>query len=285
MSSTKTDKSTDFGVCEEQQITDEKFNSWASFWRDVYRLSNVLGEISRRKQDILLELVDSLFLSSESRVLEIGCGAGFLSLLLAERGFKVNATDHALAMVEMAKQHVERANMKNRIQIGVEDAHRLSFPNESFDLVVGLGVVPCLHDLKKALAELNRVLKPGGYVVLGVDNLWSVRLRGCLDFPVFSRSVIIRALEKLHILTSRSEKRGFRFNFYSIDQFEKYLQGAGFEKVSHSSFGFGPFTLFGRELPSTIGLVIQMKLQQYADGCFATLRKFATQNVVLAAKS
>jgi SAM-dependent methyltransferase len=88
-------------------------------------------------------------------VLELGCGAGDLSLELLRRGAKLTAVDISPGMVDLARSRAPAGRFL------VAEAERTGLPDESFDLVVGKWV---LHhvDVAAAAAELRRVLRPGG---------------------------------------------------------------------------------------------------------------------------
>lgn len=269
---------------DQQRLVDERFNAETTFWRDANKRRDMFGENYRGRQAILLRLVDSLDLSTRARVLDVGCGPGFLALTLADRGFQVDAIDHAPAMVEMARLQVKRPSMEHRVQVDVGDAHDLSYPDGTFDLIVGLGVVVWLHDLNKGLAEFGRTLKPGGHLVLSVDNSYSYRLRGLLDLPGTIRSAIKRASGKLG-LQRKTRLDAAKVHFYSINEFDGYLREAGLEKVKHVSYGFGPFTWDGREVFPDAGVLIHLRLQEYSEQRFRALEKFGSQLVFLAAKN
>jgi ubiquinone/menaquinone biosynthesis C-methylase UbiE len=270
--------------CEKQRFVDERFNSDTTFWREAYTRRDVFGEIYRGRQTVLLKLVDELSLAKKARVLDVGCGWGFLSISLAHRGFLVNSVDHASRMVEIARTQVKHAGLEDRIIVNVGDAHNFAFPSDSFDLVVGLGAVPWLHDLKKALAEFERVLKTGGHLVLSVDNSRSARLHWWLDFPAALRSLTRRGLRKMN-LTPPEVKKNVAFSHrYSVEEFSKYLRAAGFETIKYNGVGFGPFTFFGQQIFPNAGVLLNLKLQQYSTKRFRFLNKFASQFVILAIK-
>src|SRR5258708_27071618 len=88
-----------------QQQVNAYFQSQSSYWEDIYSSSGVQGEVYRERQAAALAWIDSLALVPGSKVLEIGCGAGFLSVALAQRGLRVQAIDPAEAMVELARRH------------------------------------------------------------------------------------------------------------------------------------------------------------------------------------
>lgn len=103
------------------------------------------------------------------RVLEIGTGPGFLSILLAEAGYRVTAVDLTPSMLEEAKQNA--GSLSSAISFHEMDAERLSFPSESFDVVISRNVTWNLPHPKEAYAQWCRVLKPNG-LLLNFDANW-----------------------------------------------------------------------------------------------------------------
>lgn len=94
-------------------------------------------------------------------VLDVGCGRGELLHLAAQAGVAAVGTDYAEAALGLARGHGGGRVLRC-------DAKDLPFRDGSFDRVFLLGVVDHLHDweLRRCFAELARVLKPGGFVVL-----------------------------------------------------------------------------------------------------------------------
>jgi len=108
------------------------------------------------------------------RGLEIGCGPGFLVCELAqdvgETG-RLVAIDSSLDMLAAARARAAREHLEDRIQLARGDATRLEFPADSFDFVVGVQVYLYVAEIEQALAEVARVVRPGGRVVI-VDTDW-----------------------------------------------------------------------------------------------------------------
>jgi len=96
-------------------------------------------------------------------VLELGCGIGAVAAFLAQTyNVKVWGTDYDPEQIQIArKKHPENENLTYR----VEDAARLSFPDASFDLVVSQNVFHHLPQWQTAAREINRVLRPGGFLL------------------------------------------------------------------------------------------------------------------------
>ena len=100
------------------------------------------------------------------RILDAGCGSGPLSAALNARGAIMAGFDGSPAMVELARQR-----LGDQVPIQVADlAAPLPFNNDSFDDVVASLVLHYLQDWTGPLAELRRVLKPGGRLILSVNH-------------------------------------------------------------------------------------------------------------------
>ena len=95
-------------------------------------------------------------------VLDYGCGAGDVSFILAAAGAEVHAIDISPAQIEKNRK---RASSWARSPIfAAGDAHHTSFPDNSFDYVIGNAILHHL-DLDLCYREISRVLKPGGKAV------------------------------------------------------------------------------------------------------------------------
>jgi ubiquinone/menaquinone biosynthesis C-methylase UbiE len=98
--------------------------------------------------------------------LEVGCGTGFFLLNLMQAGVarEAHCTDIAPAMVDRCVANGTALGIA--VHGRVADAERLPYPDASFDLVVGHAVLHHLPDVEGALAEMRRVLRPGGRLVI-----------------------------------------------------------------------------------------------------------------------
>lgn len=97
-------------------------------------------------------------------VLELGCGDGENTVLLAHRGARVCGVDVSDAMVKLARRRMLVNGFVKTVEFGVGSAHELPFRDQSFDVVFGMAVLTRL-DLELASREVWRVLRPGGYAI------------------------------------------------------------------------------------------------------------------------
>jgi ubiquinone/menaquinone biosynthesis C-methylase UbiE len=234
--------------------------------------------------DRALAWIDDLGLPPGSPVLEVGCGAGFTTLSLASRGYDVTAFDSVSTMLDLTRQAAADLGLKNQVQTALGDVHHLQFRDGEFTLVIGLGVLPWLHSPQVAIQEIRRVLKPGGYALLTVDNAW--RLSYVLEpmqCPPLQglRGAVSRGLRVLRLKNYPPEPKLSRR--HSPQQLDAALEAAGFTGISAATVGFGPFTFFDRPLlDDTNGISLHQKLQRLADNGFPLLKSMGSHYVVLA---
>jgi SAM-dependent methyltransferase len=100
------------------------------------------------------------------RILDAGCGSGPLFATLRDRGAVVTGFDKSAGMVELARQRLGDGADLQVAELGSP----LPFPDDTFDDVTASLVLHYLEDWGPALAELRRVLKPGGRLIASVDH-------------------------------------------------------------------------------------------------------------------
>lgn len=103
-----------------------------------------------------------------ARLLDVGCGGGFLSEPFAAEGADVYGLDLSPGAAATARGHAARRGLRLRVVGG--RAECVPFPAGVFDAVLLADVLEHLEDFRRALAESFRVLKPGGKVVYETAN-------------------------------------------------------------------------------------------------------------------
>jgi len=115
------------------------------------------------RQDFQRWAFEQLGLGAESRVLEVGCGPGLLWARNAERlpaGWQVTLADLSGGMLEEARRNL--AGVQPAFRFVQVDAQALPFGDARFDTVIANHMLYHVPDLRRALAEVRRVLHPGG---------------------------------------------------------------------------------------------------------------------------
>jgi len=98
-------------------------------------------------------------------VLEVGVGTG-LSLDAYDSTLRVTGMDYSEAMLRKARARVERRGLHNVVALRQMDARQLDFPDDSFDTVAAMHVLSVVPEPRRVMAEITRVLRPGGQVVI-----------------------------------------------------------------------------------------------------------------------
>jgi 2-polyprenyl-3-methyl-5-hydroxy-6-metoxy-1,4-benzoquinol methylase len=117
----------------------------------------------------VLELLDP---QPGETILDVGCGSGHYARLAAEAGARVIAADVAENYVEQARAHVGDA-LAGRCEFRVEDAERLSLPDEAVDKVLMTEVIEHVPHPEHAVREATRVLRPAGRLVVSTPSRFS----------------------------------------------------------------------------------------------------------------
>jgi ubiquinone/menaquinone biosynthesis C-methylase UbiE len=111
----------------------------------------------------ILDLIASDRFPKSGMILELGCGAGDVALLFAEKDYQVYGIDIAPCAIEWAKEKALKAMIKADFEVG--DVRNLGrWKDEYFDIVIDGHCLHCIigEDRAKVLSEAYRVLKPGG---------------------------------------------------------------------------------------------------------------------------
>ncbi len=154
------------------------------------------------------------------KLAEFGCGTGFYSEVLASKADSVVATDLSTGMLALAKDQIKAAN----VTFQVEDCQRSSLPDGAFDTVF-MSLVIHFTEPDKTLAEMRRILKPGGTLI--IVNLDPRALNG-LDCVCSRIRIVYQGLMGYRV----KPPRGFGKNVVTEKQLCDLLAKARFEVIS-----------------------------------------------------
>jgi len=102
-------------------------------------------------------------------VLEVGCGIGTDLVRFARGGAIVTGVDVSKTAIDLARKNFESSGVSAR-ELRVANAEALPYPDASFDVVYGHGVLQYTADANRLVRECHRVLRPGGEVIFMVYN-------------------------------------------------------------------------------------------------------------------
>jgi len=159
------------------------------FWtRRVSEVSELRAVLSYNVPDYVNEtytkwelglLAKSLEDINGKSILDMGCGVGRITMVLLRAGANVTSLDNSQKMLEITEAKAKTASLEKNLQLVKSSAHEIPHPDETFDIVVCVGLLEHLPlDIRsQALKELDRVLKRGGNAYIIVNNENSLFLK------------------------------------------------------------------------------------------------------------
>lgn len=133
---------------------------------------------SRMRNPWIAEVLRQNFAGAAVRVLDVGCGAGFLSNHLAQAGHAVSGLDASAQSLAIARAH----DTTGRVAYQTGDAYALPHPPASFAAVCAMDFLEHVDDPGRVVGEAARVLKPGGLFFFSTFNrnfiAWLFAIKG-----------------------------------------------------------------------------------------------------------
>lgn len=188
---------------------------------DSKRFSDGGRLIDRREKRAVLEALAPV---EDKDVLEIACGTGRFTVMLAERGANIVGLDISSAMMAQGREKARASGVDQQVEFMRGDAARLPFPDDHFDAVFAMRFFHLADTPAKFLAEMCRVSKD--QVFFDTFNRYSTRSIYTWLLPMGSR-------------------------LYSRSEVEQLLSGAGLNLVDDTHDFVLPFGFY-REIPNEI---------------------------------
>ncbi|MEZ4561153.1 MAG: class I SAM-dependent methyltransferase [Thermomicrobiales bacterium] len=164
-------------------------------------------------------------------VLDVGCGNGYVLANYARAGARVTGVDLTEAAVRLARQRFVQAGLVGAFQTATAEA--LPFSDDSFDCVCSMGVLHHTPDTARAVAEIWRVLRPGGRLIVMFYHrdsaLYRVNFRLQQLFGAKSLQQLVNEVDGIGNpkgdVYSRTELEALLENFVDLEMFAGVLSG------------------------------------------------------------
>jgi ubiquinone/menaquinone biosynthesis C-methylase UbiE len=198
---------------------------------------------------------------AKGRLLEVGCGPAVMTPELVAMGFEAHGIDVSCEMIRRARQRMAGHPLEKRCTFAVDDVERWHFSEASFDAVLCMGVLEYLPRYSRALAEMARVLKPGGMAVIALPN------RASAYHVVRDGYRALRALERR--IRGRRPPYRMAHNRCVPWQFDRELERAGLVKEASRACNFMFFPL--QELAPRLADSLNRALLRFTGAWYAPL--------------
>ena len=182
------------------------------FWNklaDRYSRRPISDEAAYEKK---LEITRQ-YLQSDMEVLEVGCGTGTTAIAHAPYVTHILATDLAPRMIEIARDKAEAAGIGN-VTFKVSSVDALDVPDASIDAVMAHNVLHLLVDRTRAIADIHRMLKPGGVFISSTACIGDMMLPLQLIVPV---GRLLRLFPLVKVFSAAELKRRFELAGFDVD--------------------------------------------------------------------
>lgn len=179
------ERSDGYSCCVCEELVGSTYRNWYQLFHD--KLDGLVARTNTQQR--------------QPRALDLGCGPGFFSIVLARMGCAVDAVDSSAGMLEKARQNNIAAHTFNQVSFHEGDVAILPFKDNSFDVIALRNVTWLMRDPEAAYREWKRVLAPGGKLLVFDANWYSYLVNPEIDAQ--------RVQDESAVEFSRQEVNGF----------------------------------------------------------------------------
>mgnify|MGYP006184085009 FL=1 len=151
----------DSSLVKKEQVT-QMFDTISGNYDDLNRVISLGIDVKWRKKVVALVAE-----KNPENILDIATGTGDLAILMTKTSAKkIVGLDLSVGMLEVGKKKIAAQNLSDKIEMVVGDSENIPFPDNYFDAITVSFGIRNFETLEKGLAEIYRVLKPGGVFVI-----------------------------------------------------------------------------------------------------------------------
>jgi len=223
-----------------------KSEYWASLYSQTGARKNWIQlELAKRKE-IVFDLISKIRTPALRTVLDMGCGSGQYLAELVEMGFECTGADISEKMLDIARNEIAAHSSSQAILINADCSH-LPLDDNSFDLVLSIGLLEYLDSEVDALWEIRRLLDASGYAIVTLPNLY--KLRNLVNPYYYFVRIWTYFFKQGNLDGPQGTKPEFDYvrstaTRYSLPRAKRILQQSGFDVIDVRSCCFGPFSIW-----------------------------------------
>lgn len=230
------------------------FANYSQYYDLLYRTKGYSEEVK------FVTSVIKKYKPNSEKILSLGCGTCSHDILLAKKGFDITGVDISTTMLNIAKQKIEKENLKNKIRLIKQDIREMKI-KEKHDVAMAMfnviGYQTSNSDIEKALGNVNRSLKKGGIFFFDcwylpavlkdkpTDRIKEIESKGkriirrthsqlLLEKDIIEIKFNIEYIEKNKIVEKTEEIHLMRY--FSLPELEYILNSNGFKVIKIGNF-------------------------------------------------
>ena len=150
------------------KINNDIYDTYGDRWYTAYDdpVALLRAESKTKTPWIIQKIKEHNFYQPQTKVLDVGCGAGFLSNALAKEKLQVTGIDLSLESIKVAAKYDETKTVTYQ----TADAYHLPFPDQSFEVITAMDFLEHVDRPFDVIKEFSRVLKPKGIFIFHTFN-------------------------------------------------------------------------------------------------------------------
>ncbi len=234
-------------IQEQKKRVTTYFDESKGWQGDLYTTEdNYFSRVIVRRKQYALQMINSLPDLYIGKALDIGCGSGVYLQEFFKMGFDCYGLDISEEMIASCGKLLNIDQNKDRVHLFQGEVEKLPFKDNEFDLVICIGVLGYLLSDEKALAELKRVVKPGGYLLINLTNMYSL---ADVDYAWRKkiRSIFSSKSPDANVQPHPEyampnqwmwENRKFHFKSYNLWKYEPMIMHPNYKKIDAMTYGY-----------------------------------------------
>jgi len=155
------------GFEQDKQKVKDYYNQEVNTWKDIYKEESEEYPANTIRLNFIVERLKQNKVKS---VFDVGCGACGPIIRLLNEGFTVKGFDFSEEMIKEGKKELEKAGFDPNLVNKGDLEDKSTFPNEKFDAIIALGVLPHVENVDRALNNIKNILNDNGVVFISFRN-------------------------------------------------------------------------------------------------------------------
>lgn len=255
------------------------FSVNAQKWKDLYHKADSANYIVLRNRKNIAVSFLLKYLKRGSKILDVGCGAGVVSIDIVQRGFFVYGIDISSKMIALCNQTFSQARIDTRRYIfSVDDFTNIDIPDNSFDAIIALGFLEYQKDEHSILKKFQKIIKPGGILIC--SGPMKIKLSNYFGFG----SLLILVYK---VIGSKFSKKilpptPFDINKYSLGRFKKLMTCTGFNLIDYKRHGYSDFVVLNKVIGPKGNILMHYFFTKISK--FLPIDRWASDIIVVAKK-